>query len=200
MRPIIRTNELIIRLQSEVEDTIAKAEALLSNYSHQQLEAVPPSNGWSIAQIVAHLNSYNRYYLPAIAQAIQSNPVKLITHYRSGWLGNYFANAMLPNQQNKVANKMQSPKDHRPVIKQDAICVIQEFIGSQQQLLKLLQNALQKDIGSIRIPISLTRLIKLTLGDTFRFLIAHQLRHFVQIHNTIGLMKLPTVKKQEKVA
>ncbi len=44
----------------------------------------------------------------------------------------------------------------------------------------------------IKIPLSITRLVKLKLGDTFRFLVAHEQRHFVQARNAIKTIGLPT--------
>jgi uncharacterized damage-inducible protein DinB len=35
------------------------------------------------------------------------------------------------------------------------------------------------------VPISIAKFIKIRLGDTFRFLIAHQQRHFAQVANTL---------------
>jgi hypothetical protein len=52
-------------------------------------------------------------------------------------------------------------------------------------LLDLLELAKSKNIGAIRTPISISRWIKLKLGDTFRFFVAHEQRHFVQINNAL---------------
>jgi hypothetical protein len=67
--------------------------------------------------------------------------------------------------------------------------VLDEFAEQQQMILELLETARTKNLRSIRIPISISKLIKLTLGDTFRFVIAHHQRHFVQIENTLAAVK-----------
>ena len=56
-----------------------------------------------------------------------------------------------------------------------------QFLAHQEELLRLVQAAGRADLGRVRVPISLTPLIRLKLGDTFRFVIAHQQRHFQQI-------------------
>ena len=61
--------------------------------------------------------------------------------------------------------------------------VVKEFIAGQDKLLQLLDRAKGKDLAKIHIPITLTKLIKLRLGDTFRFLIAHEQRHMIQARN-----------------
>jgi hypothetical protein len=67
--------------------------------------------------------------------------------------------------------------------------VISNFLDQQFTLLNLLQDAKRKDIGAIRTPVSISRVIKLKTGDTFRFLIAHEQRHFIQIDNTLKQIK-----------
>jgi hypothetical protein len=84
---------------------------------------------------------------------------------------------------------MKAPKDHTPMLTPDANTVISMFIEQQHTLLNLLEQAKRKDIGSIRTPISISRFIRLKTGDTFRFLIAHEQRHFVQIDNTLEQVK-----------
>jgi hypothetical protein len=88
-----------------------------------------------------------------------------------------------------VRYKMKSPKDHRPPPHMDHQPVLQTFLDQQQSLLELLEKAKTKDIGRIRTPITLSRFIRLKTGDTFRFLIAHEQRHFVQISNTLAQVK-----------
>jgi DinB superfamily len=80
-------------------------------------------------------------------------------------------------------------KGHRPAALLDAHTVLDTFIRQQHELLELLELAKTKNIGSIRTPISISRLIRLKLGDTFRFLIAHEQRHFIQVKNTLAAVK-----------
>ena len=71
-------------------------------------------------------------------------------------------------------------KNHTPPQNLDAHAVIAEFIQQQETLLRYLKQAQFTDLNKVKIPISLTRWIKLSLGDTFQFLIAHNERHVVQ--------------------
>jgi hypothetical protein len=58
---------------------------------------------------------------------------------------------------------------------------LEKYLTHQQQLLQLLQSAHRVDLGRNRAAISLSPWIKLKLGDTFRFVIAHQQRHFQKL-------------------
>ena len=176
--------QLLESLQSDVRE-IMLATAKLSQQDPELLMQQPGAVRWSVAQVVAHLNSYGRYYLPAIEASMNKHSYKKNEHFKPGVIGNYFTKMMLPGKNGQIANKMQSPKDHRPYMDVHSKPMIEEFIAQQQQLLNLLERAKQTDLSKVRVPISISKFIKLKLGDTFRFLIAHQQRHFVQVENTL---------------
>ena len=180
------SHNLLKGLQEDIQQMLAVANDI-QYLPDAHLSRQPQAGKWSIAQVLGHLNSYNRYYLPEINKALQKgskhkpNPL-----FKPGWFGNYFTKMMQPGKDGVVANKMQSPKDHRPAEKLNAKTVISEFINGQQKLLNYLQQAERTDMAKLKVPISISRFIKLKLGDTFRFLIAHQLRHFVQLKQVLA--------------
>lgn len=182
MQKFIST-DLLSGLQADVRQLIAIATLLKLEDPGCLLEQPAPGK-WNVVQVLEHLNSYGRYYLVAIEKSLLQDK-KAVTVFRSGWLGNYFTSLMKPGADGQVKNKMKAPKDHRPLPQPDVFPVLNTFIDQQQYLLELLEKAKTKDIGAIRIPVSISRFIKLKLGDTFRFLVAHEQRHFVQLQNIL---------------
>jgi uncharacterized damage-inducible protein DinB len=172
-------------LQQLKTDVIEVLEAVQKNYAHLPeniLLAQPAAGKWSIAQTMEHMNTYGRYYLLAIEKTIDKAALlnnKNTASFMPGWLGDYFTKMML-----KPA-KMKAPSKHIPPVKLNAKEVVEEFMEQQRYLLLLLSKAENIDLGKWRIPITLTKLIKLKLGDTFRFLIAHEQRHMIQIKNAV---------------
>lgn len=156
----------------------------LHKLTDAQLLQHPQPEAWSIAQVLEHLNSYNRYYLREIEIALQRARSKGVRHndgFSPGWLGNYFTKMMEPGTNGVVAKKYKSPQDHAPSPMLHASTVLREFVAGEQRLIDFLQQGARSDMNGIRVPISISRMIRLKLGDTFRFLIAHQQRHFQQI-------------------
>lgn len=178
---------LLEELQTDVRQLVLIANKLKSEdpgVLHEQ----PAPGKWNVVQVLEHLNSYGRYYLPAIEKSLQENkPAAEL--FKPGFMGDYFTKMLAPSEKGKVKYKMKAPKDHRPSPHLDHQPVLQIFLEQQQTLLELLEKAKTKNIGRIRTPISISRFIKLKLGDTFRFLIAHEQRHFIQISNTMALVK-----------
>ncbi len=182
--PVFNTKDLLSSLAKDLDALLKRIDAV------KQLESTllltqPAAGKWSVIQILEHLNSYNRYYLPAIEKSLQ-NKQSFNPQFKSGWVGDYFTKMMMPGKDGKVANKMNAPQDHTPILQLDANKVLTEFIAGERKLMELLQNASTTDIAKLKVPISISRFIRLKLGDTFRFLIAHQQRHFIQLENTLS--------------
>lgn len=175
----LNSMELLEQLQADARQLIVIATYLEKEDPGNLLEQPEPGR-WSVTQVLEHLNSYGRYYLPAMEKSLL-NKRSVKEFFRPGWLGGYFTRLMKPLDDGSIPHKMKSPRNHRPSADMDAQPVLEEFLQQQQQLLVLLEKAKTKDIGSIRTPVSISKFIRLKLGDTFRFYIAHQQRHFVQI-------------------
>ncbi len=174
----INQKQLLETLETRVESHLTQAIHQFQNLTKKELLQAATDGGWSIAQCLEHLNSYGDYYLPLIEKNLKGADNQSENgSFKSSWLGNYFIRMMEPTTGKQ---KFKAFKGHIPVLELDAYAVIAEFIRQQEQLLDLLKKAEKLDLNSIRIPISITRFIKLKLGDVFQFIIAHDERHIQQ--------------------
>ncbi|WP_343631032.1 DinB family protein [Fluviicola sp.] len=160
-----RTNQLI----REAEELKTKPEEALNYKEHAE--------SWSVLECLEHLNLYGRFYLPEIKKRITASSSASEPVFKSGWLGNYFANSMLPKEK---LNKMKTFKNMNPLNSKLDKKVIDEFIIQQREMLQLLEASRKVSLNKTRTAISISKLIKLKLGDTFRFVIYHNQRHMVQ--------------------
>ena len=150
-----------------------------------QLNFKKNKDAWSILECVEHLNLYGDYYLEAIEKSMFSQKNNSNSSiFKSGIIGNYFANLMLVKD-GKI-KKMKSPKDKNPVNSHLTVSTIDRFLKQQEKLTSLLQEATMIDLTKTKTSISISRHIKLRLGDTFRFFIYHIERHILQAKRNIG--------------
>ncbi|WP_298736726.1 DinB family protein [uncultured Chitinophaga sp.] len=180
---------LLDQLQQKVKELASTVEEQLHHLPAPVLLLPPAQDKWSAIQCLEHLNTYSRFYLPQIASAIERGYAKQLpatTSFKSGWLGNWFTNTMQPKPDGTLPMKMQSPKNARPVTDLDAAKVMAEFLDGQQQLLTLLQRAEGVNLQRLKVPTSLGKWLRLSLGDTFRFFIAHEERHVLQALHAVG--------------
>lgn len=179
----ISNAELIRQLEFKVDEHFRLAVTTYQNLSESELLRPSETAGWSIAQCLWHLNSYGHFYLPKIDAALSANqPLNSANMFRTGWLGEYFTKMMRPGNGSK---KMKAFKSHVPPVVLEPYTEVAEFIRQQETLLKLLRKAENYDMNKIKIPISISSMIRLKLGDVFAFIVEHDERHIQQANRNI---------------
>jgi len=169
----------------KVESFLDTAISQWQMIPHSQFAQRPTPGSWSANECLQHLNSYGRFYIPAIEKAIKEKKTSYNPKFTAGFWGHQFTKMMEPKNKGFM-KKMKAPKDHSPAIILPSHEVISEFISQQERLLQLLREAANTDPGKIKVPISISKFIKLKLGDTFHFLIIHEYRHFLQAQRALN--------------
>lgn len=185
--PTFEHKTLLRQLRADVQAAIHKLEAL-RELPDATLRHRPAEGSWSPVEIIDHLNFYAGYYTQAMAKAVQGAKETRPARFRGGWLGHYFTRIIGPAPEGEqLTTKMRSPRDARPAppAELDPQAGIKQLLEYQEALLRLLNQAEHIQLDRYRVPISLSRFIRLRLGDTFRFVIAHQQRHFQQLDRAI---------------
>ena len=178
----MKSTVLLQELTDITNDNIKETEKL-QLLSEEQLNFKPHDKSWSILECIEHLNRYGRFYIPEIKERINTSTHKLSTEFKTGVLGNYFAKSMLPKEK---LNKMKTFKNMNPNNSDLDITVLNEFLNQQKEILILLKEAEQANLTKIKTGITISNLIKLRLGDTFRVVIYHNLRHIVQAKKVLA--------------
>jgi hypothetical protein len=142
-----------------------------------QYKTLPAS--WSVLECIEHLNMYGDFYLPAMEKSLLSAKPAGKTAFKTGLLGGYFAKLMKVGADGRMT-KMKAPADKNPGLSELSPVVLDRFIKQLDMLLGLLERARRVDLGSAKTPITLSKWIRLSLGDTFRFNVFHIERHVMQ--------------------
>lgn len=178
----ILAQQMLNDLKITTEQNLEFAKNLL-NEADAKLNFRLSEKSWSILECLEHLNLYGKFYLPEINKRIQNSDTKSKEIFSSGILGNYFAQSMLPKEK---LNKMKTFKSMNPLHSNLDKSVLNEFISQQKQIIHLLHDAGNVDLNKVKTNISISNLIKLKLGDTFRFIIYHNLRHIEQAKRNLS--------------
>ncbi len=193
------TNDYLNQLTATVEQIIETVQEITQHYSKQQLAQRPARERWSVLDNLEHLSLYGDFYLPVFVKTmdkgIQQKRAPRST-FQPGWLGGYFVKSMQPRG-NNIPNPMKTFKHKNPILTSVPDNAAERFLRQQGELLCILKKARQTDIQKLRIPTTLGRFPKISLGDGFAFLIAHEERHLLQIQNTLaelGLQPKPSLK------
>lgn len=177
----IASSELITELENKTNHVLAESRQFI-DLSDSQLNYRPEPESWSALECFEHLNLYGRFYLKELKDRISENHRPSEKTFTSGWLGNYFAKMMLPKDKLKP---MKTFANMNPINSSLDKNVLEEFIQQQEEMLRLLQIARNKNLTKITCGITISKWIKLRLGDTFRFVIYHNERHLIQAQRVL---------------
>jgi len=174
----IKSADLLGELVDDTKQMMKTVEREFASLSEEEILMKPDKNSWSIGECLEHLNLFADYYHPAIRKAMDKRgPGAASEEFKSGVVGNFFAKSMLPK---KKGLKMGAPSDKNPAKTGVPGNVIKRFLNHQKELLSLLGSARKHDLNKIKVPISVSRMIKFKLGDVLRIVIYHNQRHIVQ--------------------
>lgn len=182
----VTSKDLLSDLIHRTENGITEAEKLYVK-SEEALHYKSNPNTWSILECIEHLNLYGDFYLPEIANRMAKSSSLPAVNFNAGLLGDYFAKSMLPKEK---PNKMKTFNDKNPNGLSLNKSSIDRFLSQQKTLLELLHRAEAVNLNKIKTAISISKFIKLRLGDTLRVVVYHNQRHLVQANNVLKQLPL----------
>lgn len=136
------------------------------------------SISWNILECVEHLNLYLNYYIPEIKRSFSVKKYHSNGEFKSGWLGAYFVKVIKPKE---GSAKMKTKSEMNPLGVELTKNVLHELLKNLIEFQQVLLETLDYDLIKTKTNISISKIIKLRLGDTLRFVVYHNERHFKQI-------------------
>lgn len=168
---------LIDDLIKRIENSIAEIEKFSKN-SEEFLNRRVAADSWSVLECIEHLNRYNDFYLPEVQRVLAKARPGAPEKFSSGWLGDYFAKSMLPKEK---LNKMKTFASMNPIGSVLQISTLNKYLEDLKKWTEILENCREYNLSKLKTNISISKIIKLRLGDTLRVVIYHQNRHLAQM-------------------
>ncbi len=167
----------LARLRDELVSVQERARQLTAGLSTAQLSWRPGPARWSIAECLAHLVATTEATVPNLAAAMAgATPMSEPERYRPGLLGRLLRWMMEPPS--RLRTKTQDV--FLPHVPTDPATVPEQFANSQAELLRQLEAAKGLAINRVMASSAANEKLRLSLGDWFSFLAAHQRRHLWQ--------------------
>jgi hypothetical protein len=163
-------------LKKRTEFCIKEAKKLLKRKEDLlNLKSSPES--WSALECIDHLNNYGRFYLPEIEGAISKINAPSVFYFKSGFIGNVFAKAMLPKEKLTVMSSPSNMDPSRGTLTKD---VLNTFLVQQKNYLDILDQSKNKNLNKSRIKVTISKWVRINLGDALRINVYHNERHILQ--------------------
>jgi hypothetical protein len=168
-------NTFVTNLIERTEVLLKEAIECYQNLSIETLNSSIDNKSWTVAECLSHLNSYGNYYIPKLEQVLNKPGHSSNASFLTGWLGSYFVKMMQAR-----GRKFKAAKIHLPNVT-DAYQEVSNFISQQERMLKCINSFKETDIDDVKIATSISRFVKLKVGDILAFMVAHHERHAAQI-------------------
>jgi hypothetical protein len=184
---LYRRQGLITELSDRIELFKAGSQPFL-RLSDEQLSFAPAPGTWSIAEIFDHLNRSNEIYIRYILSRITLAPDTPTEEFRSSWLGEMAYEKIVPRPDGSIF-KMKSARSVIPIKPiEDVRETLHGFHRTCDALDDIVRHAATKDLRRIRIPFHFIPYLYFGLGETLRFLVAHNERHLLQAQRVAQLI------------
>ena len=180
--------------------TQANLDSLKKKFSHLSIEQKiwrSAENTWNVQEVFAHLNEYARFYHEAFLTRISKTRfTEPKENFLSSPLGRSAWNSMKLGNAKNVKRKFKASRAYNPSIETSLVDGndIERFRTGQEQLLEIIENARNVNIRKVRVPLSMSKIIKLRLGDALLYVAYHNERHMQQALNVITHPKFPKKK------
>ena len=155
--------------------------ALTDGLSETGLRWRPTAGAWSILHCLEHVNRTTEMYLPNIDAAIErGRRRKTIGGKSSG--GTLLGSWLIQSLEPPVKRRFKAPKTFQPMPDPDRDAV-GNFVRLRSELRERIGRSSGLDLGRIRLSSPAMKILRVSLGQAFRVLAAHDRRHLWQAHN-----------------
>lgn len=157
----------------------------------------PNKNAWSINEIFAHLNEFVIFYHPTFQNAISTtkhtDPVEI---YTPSPLGKSAWKSMKLGNLKNIKRKFKSARSYNPSIDKSLIKGedVANFEASQKELIEIIDSAYSVNLRKVKVPVSISKIIRFRLGDALLFVTYHNERHMQQALNVVNHPLFPRKK------
>lgn len=185
------TSGLINELQTVLTEQIEKVVELRT-LDELVLSTRPAAERWSVLEIAEHMNLSSGHYFKLLRK-VYSDPgssLQLKEYFVPGRFGEMSVKAMRPTQEGTINWKMRTLGIFEPrTAARKGMAALDELRSMLEGFHDLLEKARTRGIEGEKITSTLGPILRFRTGDAFRFPIAHQQRHFLQIDRTLEVIR-----------
>ncbi len=165
-----------------------------SKLSAHQLNWKPNPTIWSLNEIFSHLNAYAVFYHRVMHDKIDKTRYKTPRiNFVSSPLGKSAWVSMKLGNARNVKRKFKAPSEYNPtqtpeLVKEDAL---ETLINNHNDFMGVIEKSVAVNLRKVKVPISVSKLVRLRLGDALLFVAYHNDRHMQQALNLLAESEFP---------
>ena len=185
----IKTSEYLDEMKQGFEQAIAQVKSQVSSVDKALLNQPEAPGKWSMLQCIEHMSLASQLYNENIGKKLNNGNLHPARATYSGhWKGRMFAKMNAPKPGGEIPMKLKTFKFMEPPTSLDADKVTRQFYQVHETMIELIDQSRSINIDRAKVATALGSMVKLRIGEAYRFLLAHTQRHLVQlerIKNTV---------------
>lgn len=188
------TAELIHIVSKITQENVENIDKNVRKLSDIQLKWRPSPGVWNVAEVLSHLNEYSSYYHPTFNKRIANTRFTSTKEaFLSSPLGRSAWKSMKLGNAKNIKRKFKAPKGYNPSLNSSLLTgrEFEDFMKHQEDLKDIFKSAQTVNVRRVKIPISISKIVRLRLGDALLFVVYHNERHVQQILNLVKHPNFP---------
>jgi hypothetical protein len=152
----------------------------------------PAPGRWSVVEVAEHINLSSGHYFRLLRKAYADphSGLRYRPTFTPGRFGEMGVKAMQPSPEGTISWRMRTLGMFEPrTAATSGTRSMDELRSMLEGFVELLNTARQRGIEGVRITSTLGPVLRFRTGDAFRFPIAHQERHLLQMERTVEAVK-----------
>ncbi len=188
--------DILMRRLNTIFDTCSQdVDQEIKPLTAEQLNWQPNDRTWSVAQCLAHLNAYYRYYIPVFRGKISNTRFQERTdQFTSSPLGVAAYRSVKLGKVKNIKRKLKSMKEYNPIVNTSLLTedVVEEYMGHVAEFKEVLKEGEAINLRKTKCPLAIRPVVKLNLGDAFIFTAYHNERHIEQMKRVMRQAGFPS--------
>jgi hypothetical protein len=188
------TAELIHELKTITNANLEVLKSRFLHLSEEQKKWKLVDNSWNVSEVFAHLNQFAKYYHETFKSKINKTRFRTPSDvFISSPLGRSAWKSMKLGNANNVKRKFKSQRINNPLFEKNLISGndLEDFKRNLEELNLIIDSSTSVNLRKVKIPISISTIIRLKLGDALLFVAYHNQRHLQQALNLVNHPNFP---------
>lgn len=185
----VNTKEYLDEAAAGFESAISEVELLVANLDTRTLNTPEADGKWSMLECIEHMSLATEVYTKNIGDKIKEDSLPPASKdFKGHWKGRMFARMNAPKAGGEIPMKLKTFKSMEPKNQLKETEVINRFLSIHREIIDLIDQSRSVNIDRVKVATALGPMVKLRLGEAYRFILAHTQRHLVQlqrIKNTV---------------
>lgn len=178
----VNTTTYLNETESSFRQAIDQVKSLVENTEGSVLNTPEAPGKWHMLQCIEHMSRATEVYINNVGDKMTNGALPTANQeYKGHWKGRMFAKMNAPKSGGVIPMKLKTFKSMEPPQDLDAQVVIDRFYAVHEEMIAVINKSRSINIDKVKIATALGPMVKLRIGEAYRFVLAHTQRHMVQL-------------------